>query len=201
MGPFTMRAVGQTVLGKGREGTEGIYTGDVSFGGIYHVGEGHGPFLRLGMRGYMMGNEAVWLSSFEIPTGEVGYQYLKGPWLFEAAGRAGLVLTGRHRLYGTLPSGIDYFEQRKLETSPEWGGHLALGYKSLRVEGEFTRILIHDGIGTPLDVWAGSACFRPGRFGACADARLWTAEVARIDGSVQVLAVAYGGLSVGIWTP
>jgi hypothetical protein len=199
-GSVTMRGVGLTALGKGADGMEGYYSGDLSFGALLPVGPGHGPFLRIGMRGYMFGNERVWLSSFEAPTGEAGYQYLDGPWLFEAAGRIGLVGVGRHSVW----TGDDLADlnRRKLgQPSFAWGGHLALGYRAIRGELEYTRTNVADAIGTPLHVWRASVCVRHEWIGGCFDHQVWRGDARMRDGTTPELSVAYGGLSIGIWSP
>ena len=63
------------------------------------------------------------------------------------------------------------------------------------------RVNVADSLGTPLDVWRGSACFRGGSLGVCVDHQVWRGDVRMQDRSVQELAVVYGGLSVGFWTP
>jgi hypothetical protein len=201
LGALTMRATGFAALGSGSEGVEGIQTGDFGLGGLWHFTEHQGPFLRVGMRGYAMGNEAVWLSNFEIPSGYLGYQYLDGSWLFEAAGRTGLVVVGRHTHYATL-QGFDVLERRRLgQPSAEIGGHATIGYSFVRAELEYMHVDVADTIGTPLDTWTASLCMRKGSWGGCLDYRTWKADVPRIDGTVSALAVGYGGISVGLWSP
>jgi hypothetical protein len=200
-GPLSLRSTGFGSIGKSAHGLEGIHTGDIAIGGILRLGRGHGPLFRVGARGYMMGNERVWLSSFEIPSGHVGYQYAEGPWLFEIAGRTGMIVTGRHTLYGML-DGFEVLQRRALgHPSLEVGGHAAFGYGRVRAELEYMHVAVADRIGTPLDVWTASACYRPSTFGACVDYRSWKADVYRIDGRTEPLAVGYGGVSIGIWSP
>jgi hypothetical protein len=197
---LTMRGFGITSFGKGADGVEGYYAGDFALGVILPVGEGHGPFLRLGMRGYLFGNERVWLSNFEAPTGQLGYQYLDGPWLFEIAGRAGLVGAGRHSLW--TGDELTDLNRRKLGMpSAAVGGHLALGYGFLRGEAEYTRTNVADAIGTPMHVWRLSLCVRKDWWGGCIDHQSWLADARMRDGTTPELAVGYGGLSIGIWTP
>jgi hypothetical protein len=198
---FSTRVTSTQMLGSSNHGVEGLYTGDLGLGVIAPLGEGHGAIMRLGLRGYMMGNERVWLSMFEIPSGHVGYQYKEGAWLFEAAARGGLVVTGRHTLYGEL-QGFEVLQKRVLgHPSWEYGGHLALGVGPLRGEIEYMRIAVDDGIATPLEHWTASACFRNGGFGVCGDYRTWRADVPRVGGAIEPLAVSYGGMSIGFWIP
>lgn len=198
---FSVRGVGTSTLGSSNHGVEGLYTGDLGLGIKAPVGEGHGPVVRLGLRGYMMGNERVWLSMFEIPSGHAGWQYLKGPWLFEVAARGGLVVTGRHTVYGEL-QGFEVIQRRVLgHPSWEYGGHLALGYGPLRGEVEYMRIAIDDTLASPLDQWTASACVRMTSLGVCGDYRQWRADVPRVGGTVEPLTVGYGGVSVGFWLP
>jgi hypothetical protein len=198
---LTLRAVSLGALGSSAEGFEGVQSGDVSLGVLVPVGEDHGPFLRVGLRGYMLGNEAVWLSNFEVPAGYLGYQLQDGHWLLEAAGRTGMVVTGRHTHYAQY-QGFDVLERRRLgQPSLEVGGHAAFGYDGFRAEVEYMRIGVADTIGTPLHAWTVSACFRQGSLGGCLDYRRWEADVPRIDGSISPLTVGYGGLSIGFWSP
>jgi hypothetical protein len=150
-GYLTLRVVSDQSIGTGAEGVEGSYHGDLSIGVRAPIGEGHGPFARLGLfRAYLFGNERVWLSNFEVPSGFVGYQVNMGPWLFEIAGRTGMIVTGRHTMYGG--DDLDYLNKRKLgQPSAEIGGHMAFGYKVFQGEIEYMRINVADAIGTPLD--------------------------------------------------
>jgi hypothetical protein len=200
-GPISVRSTSFGSIGKSAHGVEGIQTGDVAIGGIWHIGRAHGPLLRIGARGYMMGNEKVWLSSFEVPSGHVGYQYAEGPWLFEVAGRTGMIVTGRQTLYVTQGA-FEVMQRRTLgHPSLELGGHAAFGYGPFRTEVEYMRVDVADRIGTPLDVWSASVCYRVSSVGACADYRSWKADVYRVSGRTESLAVGYGGITIGIWTP
>jgi hypothetical protein len=200
-GLFSVRVTSAQMLGSSNHGVEGLYTGDLGLGVIAPVGDTHGPVLRIGARGYMMGNERVWLSMFEIPSGHVGYQYKEGAYLFEIAARGGLVVTGRHTLYGEL-QGWEVLQKRVLgHPSWEYGGHLALGLGPLRAEVEYMRIAVDDAIAVPLESWTASACFRNGSFGVCGDYRTWKTDVPRVGGTIDPLLVSYGGMSIGFWLP
>lgn len=200
IGAFTLRGVGITSFGSGSEGVEGHWAGDFSFGVKAPIAPEHGPFLRVGMRGYLLGNERVWLSNFEAPTGTAGYQYIDGPWLFEAAGRVGMVAVGRHSLW-TGDDLTDLNRRRLGQPSAAWGGHLAFGYGVFRGEVEHTHIAVADAIGTPLDVWRVSACLRFSSVGGCLDHQSWVGDARLRDGTTPQLAVSYGGISIGLWTP
>jgi hypothetical protein len=198
---LTMRAVSFGSLGSSAQGFEGMQSGDLSLGVQLPVGDGHGPFVRIGARGYAFGNEAVWLSNFEVPSGNLGYQYQDGPWLLEAAGRTGMIVTGRHTHYATV-NGFDVLERRRLgQPSLEVGGHAVFGYDFFRAEVEYMRIAVGDQLGTPLHAWTVSACVRQKALGGCLDYHRWEADVPRVDGTVQPLAVGYGGISIGFWSP
>jgi hypothetical protein len=196
---FTTRVSSAGAIGGSRHGTEGLWAADVAIGALLPLGIGHGPFARIGARGYMFGNQVAWLSNIEAPAGYVGYQYLRGPWLLEAAGRAGLVIDGRQTHYGRL-MGFDVLQRRKVGGDAEYGGHVAVGYGMFLLEAEYMRIAVSDALGTPLTALTGSLCIRPGTFGACADYRSWSADVHHVDG-LREFTVGYGGISFGVWTP
>ncbi|MBX3196907.1 MAG: hypothetical protein KF894_02020 [Labilithrix sp.] len=197
---LTLRSTGAGAIGGSRHGTEGLWSSDLALGALLPLGVGHGPFARVGVRAYMFGNDNTWLSSFEAPAGSVGYQVMRGRWLFEVAGRTGLIIDGRHTRYGDM-QGFEVLQRRRLGASAEWGGHVALGYGFAQLEGEYMRVAISDGIDTPLHVASLSACLRPSSVGVCADYRSWKTDVRYADGGVRPHDVSYAGLSIGFWIP
>ncbi len=205
-GPLSIRATSHSTIGKSGYGVEGMMMSDLAIGGIYRINHTHGPLARIGLRGYMLGNERVWLSNFEAPSGHVGYQISRGVFLFEVAARTGLIVTGRQTLYGTFQN-FEILQKRTLgHPSVELGGHLALGYGGLRGEVGYMHVNVADHLGTPLVVWNANVCFRTGAFGLCADYNSFKADVPRVFGATSgpafaPLLVAYGGLSVGVWLP
>lgn len=164
-GGVSARAGHFAFLGGGRGGMEGGIGLDVGFGLYHPAGRAHGPFSRLGGRGFLLGNPVFFASLVELPQLQLGYQVLTRDLHLELAARGGPVLAGRLN-----PDG----ERRRLGGSFEWGGHAALGAGPLNLELEFSHV--EPGEDDPyggVDVLSALLCGGARYLGACFDARLF----------------------------
>jgi hypothetical protein len=189
----TMRALTQFSIGGGTAGLEGSFSGDFAGGLRLMLGRFHGPFTRVGFCGELFGNSALYGSFIEIPTAQLGYQYLQRGRLLELGLRAGPVLVGR---YNSGDRGT-----RKLGSSFEWGGHAALYLPPVRFDLSFSRTQAQSEPGTPVDLVKALVCSHGGLLGICTDLRLYRGDVvlplAQGD-SISEARSMYIGLLVGI---
>jgi hypothetical protein len=142
---MTIHALGATTrstitasLGGGDSGFEWTLGGIWRFGGRLSLGQGKhgGPFARIGVDAYMGGNSDYYRSHLELPRFELGYQLIKTNSLFlEAAGRGGLMLTGRRRIFDRT---------RDIGFSLDAGGMLTLQMPFLRLHVDVVRIYEDD---------------------------------------------------------
>ncbi len=155
-------------LGGGTGDVEGLIGGALLLGIRLPLTRNHAPFLRLGFSGEYQGNSRYLYSRFDLPLGEIGYQFVDRGSLFEVGGRVSPVLTGRLR-GGLGPS-------RVLSSSFSAGAFLTARNSAGRLDLLYTRIqAAADAPGRPVDTLQGLACFFPGRiFALCVDAQLFT---------------------------
>ncbi|MBK8994697.1 MAG: hypothetical protein IPM35_02955 [Myxococcales bacterium] len=166
-GGVSARAGHFAFIGGGRGGMEGGLGLDVGFGLYHAVGDGHGPFSRLGGRGFLLGNPVFFASLVELPQLQLGYQLLRRDLHLELGARGGPVLAGR-----VNPDD----ERRRLGGSFEWGGHLAVGAGPLNLGIELSHV--EPGENDPqggVDILSALLCGGAGYLGACFDARLFRA--------------------------
>lgn len=170
-GLFSMRALDFGFIGGGSGGFEGGLGGDFAFGARAPFGPHQGPFVRLGFRGYLFGNDDLYNSLLELPTGQVGYQLLVGRrLLFELAASGAPVLVGRYDVDGALP--------RKLGKSFEWGGHLAVRVAGVHLEVGYSRFEPERGSAyDALDMLNGQLCAAAWPIALCADGRYYRGKV------------------------
>ncbi len=162
-GILALRGASAFQLGGGSGGFEGALSGALAIGVRGPLGDHHGPVVRAGLGGELLGNNKFYYSHLELPLVEAGYQYLEGRNVVEVGGRVAPVLTGR---YNTGDG-----QRRELGTSFEWGPYVALHSGFGRIDGSFTRIEARKtDPGTPVDVLRGMACGYLGVFAVCGDA-------------------------------
>ena len=170
-GFFTTRSLDFGFIGGGSAGFEGGLGGDFAFGARVPLGKTHGPFARLGFKGYLYGNDDLYNSLLELPTGQLGYQILAGHrFLLELAGSAAPVLVGRYNVGDARP--------RKLGKSFEYGGHLGLRVQGVHLELGYSRITPErDSPLDPLDVFRGQLCAAAWPVALCVDGRAYHGQV------------------------
>ncbi|HMJ16267.1 MAG TPA: hypothetical protein VK524_32865 [Polyangiaceae bacterium] len=127
--------------GGGSTGFDGKLLVDTAVGLRWPVADSHGPLVRLGARGWMLGNDYLYSSLIELPSVHAGYHLFKRGLLVEVAGRGGVALVGRFRARDA--------ETRRLGESWVWGGHATVQLQKAILTGEWSRIQVQGG---PVDV-------------------------------------------------
>lgn len=180
-------------LGGGTGDVEGLIGGALLFGVRLPVVGHHAPFLRLGLAGEYQGNARYLYSRFDLPLGELGYQYAERGRLFELGARVSPVLTGRLR--------GDFAPARVLSSSFSAGAFVTLRGRGGRLDLLYTRVqATGDAPGKPVDTLQGLLCLFPvGLSALCADAQLLTTSVfAAGNASTDPLRVFTLGFTLGL---
>lgn len=190
-GLFSGRSVGAAFIGGGSAGFEGGLAGALGAGLRAPFGRSHGLVARLGLEGYLLGNDRFYASMLELPQGQLGYQLLSSSLLVELSGTLGPVLTGRYRASGAPTDTLG----RMLET----GARLALGFRNAHLEVAYSRYERAGQVPAHrLDRIAGSLCGNAAAIGVCADVELF--DRPSVPTSAGGGDTAYLGLHVGILT-
>ncbi|MGC4065739.1 MAG: hypothetical protein QM784_14035 [Polyangiaceae bacterium] len=151
----------------------------------------HGPVARLGMYGYLLGNDALYGSLLELPQLQVGYQYGHARTLVELGATLGPVLVGRSRIADT--------ERRVLGSGFESGGYVAVQLPWARLGASFTRLPVKDASDRSVDVAQGTLCGHLQRLALCTDARItWTEARGGADEQWRDTRSVYGGITLGV---
>jgi hypothetical protein len=189
MSTFTDHEVGVTAraghfafVGGSRGGMEGGLGVDIGLGLTQELGRGHGPFSRLGGRGFLLGHPVFYASMIELPQIQLGYQILRGDFHLELSARGGPVLAGR------LKPGDD---RRKLGGTFEWGGHLALGAGPLDLAVEFSHIEARgEDASGGVNIVSALLCGGARTLGACFDAKWFQSATDQRSERVDALLLA-----------
>jgi len=188
-GGVSARAGHFALLGGGRGGMEYGLGLDLGFGLYHPLGDGHGPFSRIGGRGFVHRSPVLYASLVELPQLQLGYQLLRRSLHLELAARGGPVLAGR-----VSPED----ERRRLGGSFEWGGHAALRGGPLDLELEFSHVEPREGERDGgVDVLSALFCGGARYLGACFDARVFRGATERADSRATsvLFGVTLGGYS------
>jgi hypothetical protein len=162
---FSIRTSAIAGLGGGSGGLEGALGGTLALGIRVPVAEHHGPIIRVGLGGELLGNSQFYYSHIDLPLGEIGYQYTMGHTVLELGVRGASLVTGRYN------TGDSY--RRELGTSLELGGYLAAHVERGRIDVNYMHIAATPDPGTGVDVLRGSACgYVTKQIGICGDAML-----------------------------
>jgi hypothetical protein len=189
-GIFSTHGLHRLAIGGGGAGFEGALVGGMTAGFRIPFGERQGPIFRAGVLGYLRGNDAFYSSLLELPTVEVGYQYLRGYTVIEIGGTTGAVLAGRQRTGDA--------EKRILGAGLEVGGYAAVHIPWLRLALKATRLPTNDDLSAPVRAIEGTLCALSSPFAICADARgTLTDAVTAPGGPVSEVRSVYGGLAFG----
>jgi len=148
---FALRSSGLAALGGGSGGLEGGLGGTVAVGIRVPVAAHHGPIVRVGLGGELLGNSQFYYSHIDLPIGEVGYQFMSGHTILEIGGRAAVILTGRYNTGDAL--------HRELGTGAQYGGYVAAHSGFGRLDANFMHLPNgNNSPGTSVDVLRGTAC-------------------------------------------
>ncbi len=171
-GGATSRSRITASLGGGNSGFAGELGGIWMFGGRLSMGRGEvgGGFARMGVDASLGGNADFYHSHLELPRFELGYQLIESENLFlELAGRGGLLLTGRHRVFDRT---------RDIGFSLDGGGFLTLQMEFIRVQIDAVRIYeSKHAPKTPIDRGQADVCALLGGLAICLTASTDRAEI------------------------
>jgi hypothetical protein len=178
-------------IGGGGGGVEGMFGGSLAGGGSIDFDKFNHLVGRIGLEGYVMGNDYFYASMFEIPQGQLAYQYWHGAMLLEFGGKTGAVLTGRLR-------DPEQNATRRLPISLEVGGYATVHILPVRFDASLTRIdLRRDGLGTPVDVGEAAVCGVGWNFSVCIDGRYERGDVLPEVGPAHMFQTTYAGITLG----
>ncbi len=142
-------------LGGGSAGFEGALQGKRLWGALFRSGAHNGLAARIGFHGWIWGNNQLYSSLLSVPEGELGWQFARGRFLFEAGVHGGAVLVGRYR------PGVE--ESRKLGRSVDYGAYASIITEQTQVSLEMTRVdsLPWNSDEKPVDDLHGTLCLIP----------------------------------------
>jgi hypothetical protein len=196
-GLFSVRGTHRLALAGGGAGFEGTLGGGLAVGARLPFGERHGPVVRLGVTGHVMGNDVFYSSLIEAPQGQVGYQYMRGITVIELGATGGYAIDGRYgqRLYANVLLPVSPL--RPLGEGLAFGGYLAVQVPHFRLgvsgEGVPTREGLSGG-----SYWAQGTLCGMGFLGAiCADFRVMANGGLGPFGT-PTEATYYGGITFGV---
>jgi hypothetical protein len=154
----------------------------------FHVADTHGPFIRGGFQTFIAGDPLVYQSLLELPQAQLGYQYLAGKALLEAAGRTGLSIFGR--------SDTGYHASRHLDQVLDIGGMATAKMGPVLLAAEWSHFLPRDE-GAAIDWLTVSLCGIVHKVAVCTDARLVAGDVFVAANEPVASRVTQVGLTVG----
>ena len=180
-------------IGGGGAGFEGELGGSLTLGIRAPVGRRHGPFIRAGIAGHLLGNDLFYSSLLELPRGEMGYQYMSGITVLEAAVTTGFAIDGR---YGQrIPPTIGYSPLTPL-SGFAFGGYLAVQLPHMRLGVGVQGVPASEG--APRNVYTGQAiaCAVGFVLALCFDMRTMSEDGLAPFGH-PAHATYYGGITFG----
>lgn len=195
---LTSRTVGQGVLGGGGGGFEGQLYGTLALGigGLFE--DRHGPFVRVGVSGYILGNDSFFHSAISFPQGSAGWHAgSREGFLVEIGGTLGPMLDGRFN--------VGDQGRRRLGSSAAYGAYLDVFAKPLSLTFEWQRIDAVSRPGTAVDTVSGHACLATGKdkkqygLALCIDGRHESGDVHYgVPPTFAGADTTYLGLTVGL---
>ena len=189
-GILSARGLHRLSIGGGGAGFEGAAMGSVALGFRAPFGEHHGPVIRAGLVGEVLGNDALYDSRFEAPQLQLGYQYTRGITVFELGATTGIVITGRHRAGDS--------STRRMGDDFEVGTYAAMQIPWLRLGASAVRLPTHDAIHTPVSIVDGTICVIAVPFAICGDARASRADAFTAPGAPATeVRSLYAGITLG----
>lgn len=192
-GLASVHASHRSGLGGGGSGFEGELGGSLTFGIRAPVGLRHGPFVRAGIAGHLLGNDLFYSSLLELPRGEIGYQYMSGITVLEAAATTGLAIDGR---YGQrIPPTVGFSPLTPL-SGFALGGYLAVQVPHMRLGIGVQGVPASEG--APRNTYTGqaTACAVWFVFALCFDIRTMSEDGLAPFGH-PARATYYGGITFG----
>lgn len=188
-GVFSSRGFHRLAIGGGGAGLEGALLGGIAGGIRIPFGERHGPVVRAGAHGFLLGNDAFYSSLLELPRVEAGYQYMRGTTVFELGATTGVVLTGRWRTGDA--------DTRRLGRGFETGAYVVVQAPWIRLGASAMRVPTADALQSSVDVAEGTLCVIHAPFAVCADARAMRGAAFTAPGASSEVRALYAGLTIG----
>jgi hypothetical protein len=197
LGP-SLRILFDSHVGGSNLGFEGSLQGAVAYGGRWSFGSHHGPVWRSGARVLAETSGVGDTLVVNLPQAELGYQYLKLPWLLELRAEIGAVLYGRYDV-----SGVD---TRKLDNTVSLGGSAVIWWNLVSLSTSYATIPGHDrGQNRAVNMVEARLCSRagPARAGPALDLcgyyRRYSGTVLSDLGDADS-SMSFAGFSVGMAT-
>jgi hypothetical protein len=196
-GFFSVRGTHRMGLAGGGAGFEGTLDGSLAVGARIPFGDRHGPVVRIGVQGHIMGSDIFYSSLIEAPQGQLGYQYMRGITVLEAGATLGYAIDGRygHRLLALtiLPNSPHV----PLGEGLAYGGYVAIQVPHFRMGIRGEGVPTREGVSGGSYMAQGTLCGM-GIFAAiCADIRAMSNNGLGPLGS-PTEATYYGGLTFGV---
>jgi hypothetical protein len=197
MSIFNYRAVGRSLIGGGGGGFEGELGGTLAIGLGFLIDGKQGPFVRIGVQGYILGNDSFFHSNIQFPQGSVGWHLgSRDGFLLEAGFTTGPMLDGRFN--------IGDEGRRRLGSSGSFGAYGDAFVGPLTGTVEWIRTNAVSDPGTPVDAIDGQACLSTGRtqkergLSVCFDGRYTRGDVLfGLPIQTSAATSTYLGLSIG----
>jgi hypothetical protein len=156
-----------------------------------------GPFVRVAVQGYILGNDSFFHSNIQFPQGSVGWHLgSRDGFLLEAGLMTGPMLDGRFNTGDEA--------RRRLGSSGAFGAYADAFVGPLTATAQWVRVDAHSQPDTPVDSLDGQLCLSTGRakketgLGLCFDGR-WTHGDVHFGSPIQFVSATstYFGLTVG----
>ena len=150
----------------------------------------HGPVMRVGMVGYIRGNDANYGSLLELPQIQLGYQYQRAKTVVELGATGGAALVGRSR--------IGEADRRVIGAGFEVGGYAAVQWPWFRLGLSASRLPTNDRLAGAVNVYEGTLCARAHGLGICTDVGMTATSATVTPGTPPVdVRSTYAGLLLG----
>lgn len=193
MNALSIRRTSRMGIGGGGSGFDGELAGSLTVGARAPIAKSHGPFVRGGIAGQILGNDRFYASLLELPRAELGWQYMSGITVVEGGATAGLALDGRYGIRSAIP-------QPESPLVPlfgvAWGGYVTLQVPHLRMGVSAEAIPKGDQRSGLVVMGLAHACAVGFLLAACFDVRVMSEDGLAPFGDAKH-ATYYAGMTLG----
>ena len=190
---LSVHATHRTTLGGGGSGFEGELSGSVTVGVRAPLAKHHGPFVRGGVSGHVLGNDLFYGSLIEFPRGEVGYQFMSGITVVEAGMTFGYAIDGRYGQRNLVP--LPY-SPLSPTSGFAWGGYVALQAPHMQLGVSLEGVPMSEGASGTIMNGLASACAYGYIFALCFDVRILSQDGLGPFGN-SIRSTYWGGVTLG----
>lgn len=176
-------------IGGGTAGFDGALSGAIGVGPRLPLGRHSGIATRVGLRGFLRGNDVFYGSLFELPRGELGWQIGAGRSVFEIGATGGAALVGRFSVGGAPAT--------ELGAGFAWGGYGLLQLPHVQLGGTWERLPVHDVTSQHVDATDAFGCAFGDLLSVCADLRAMRGDVPTATGATTTTSWT-AGLLLGL---